>query len=185
MPVAVRDAIMIAPVLTTDRLVLRGLCIDDWEPYAAMWADARVTAYIGGEPRARDLAWTKFGQAAAMWTLFGYGNWAVIDRADATFLGVCGLAQYERGIAELAGFPEAGWAFAADSWGRGIASEAIAAVVDWADAHGITETRCLIDDGNVASVRVATRNGYRPCATLPDKQVFRRQAPSVGGQALA
>ena len=153
--------------------------MDDWEPYAAMWADPRVTAFIGGAPRARDLAWTKFGEAAAMWTLFCYGNWAVIERADATFLGVCGLAQYERGIPDLAGFPEAGWAFAAASWGRGIASEAIAAVVGWADANDLAETRCLIDDDNRASVRVAMRNGYRPCASLPDKQVFRRRAPSA------
>lgn len=171
------------PTLTTDRLILRGIEVQDWEPYAAMWADPRVTAFIGGEPRPRDVAWTKFGQAAAMWTLFGYGNWVVIDSADATFLGVCGLAQYERGIAELGGYPEAGWAFAAASWGRGIASEAIGAVVAWADANRISETRCLIDDGNVASVKVATRNGYVPCATLPDKRIFRRRAPSGADQA--
>ena len=173
---------MMMPMLETQRLTLRGLTMDDWEPYAAMWADPRVTAFIGGAPRPRDLAWTKFGQAVAMWHLFGYGNWAVIDRADATFLGVCGLAQYERGIAELAGFPEAGWAFAAASWGRGIASEAIGAVVGWADADGIAETRCLIDDANGASIKVAARNGYLPCASLPDKKVFRRPAPSAGGQ---
>jgi RimJ/RimL family protein N-acetyltransferase len=182
MSVPVRDALMDVPTLTTDRLILRGITMQDWEPYAAMWADARVTAFIGGEPRPRDLAWTKFGQAAAMWTLFGYGNWAVIDRADATFLGICGFAQYERGIAELGGFPEAGWAFAAESWGRGIASEAISAMVGWADTNGVTETRCLIDDGNVASIKVATRNGYVPCATLTAKQVFRRQVPSGAGQ---
>lgn len=170
---------MIAPVLTTDRLVLRGIAMQDWEPYAAMWADRRVTAFIGGAPRPRDLAWTKFGQAAAMWSLFDYGNWSVIDRGNETFLGVCGLAQYERGIAELAEFPEAGWAFAAPSWGRGIASEAIAAVVAWADANDIGETRCLIDDANFASVKVATRNGYVPCATLADKRIFRRPAPST------
>ena len=170
---------MEAPALKTDRLTLRGITMHDWEAYAVMWADPRVTAFIGGAPRPRDVAWTKFGQAAAMWTLFGYGNWVVIDRANAMFLGVCGLAQYERGIPEIAGFPEAGWAFAAASWGRGIASEAIGAMVGWADSNGIVETRCLIDDGNVASVKVATRHGYLPCATLPDKQVFTRRAPSA------
>ncbi len=173
---------MITPTVNTERLILRGLTMDDWEPYATMWADPRVTAFIGGEPRSRDVAWPKFGQAVAMWTLFGYGNWAVIDRVNATFLGVCGLAHYERGIAALAGFPEAGWAFAAASWGRGVASEAIGALVGWADLNGLAETRCLIDDGNVASIRVAACNGYVPCAPLPDKQVFRRQAPVDEGQ---
>jgi RimJ/RimL family protein N-acetyltransferase len=171
------------PTLNTDRLSLRAIAMEDWEPYAAMWADPRVTTHIGGEPRPRDVAWIKFGQAAGMWNLFGYGNWTVIDRADATFLGVCGLAQYERGITELGGFPEAGWAFAAESWGRGIASEAISAMVGWADANGISETRCLIDDANIASIKVAMRNGYEPCALLPDKKVFRRLAPSPANLA--
>ena len=35
----------------------------------------------------------------------------------------------------------------------------------------------VIDDANLASVRVATRNGYVPCVTLPDKRIFRRTAP--------
>jgi RimJ/RimL family protein N-acetyltransferase len=185
MPVAARNAPMDMPTVDTERLILRGLTMADWEPYATMWADPHVTAFIGGAPRSRDVAWPKFGQAVAMWTLFGYGNWAVVDRVDGLFLGVCGLAQYERDIAALAGFPEAGWAFAAASWGRGIASEAIGGLVGWADVNGIAETRCLIDDGNAASVKVATRNGYVPCASLADKQIFRRQAPSVAGQAQA
>jgi RimJ/RimL family protein N-acetyltransferase len=151
----------------------------DWDAYAEMWADPRVTAFIGGEPRARDVAWLKFGQAAGMWSLFGFGNWCVIDRADATFLGICGFAVYERGIAQLDGFPEAGWAFAAASWGRGIAREAIGAIHDWADTAGISETRCLIDDANIASVKVAERVGYVPLVTFPDKRVFTRRGASA------
>jgi RimJ/RimL family protein N-acetyltransferase len=175
---------MIAPTLTTDRLTLRAISMADWEPYAAMWADPRVTTFIGGVPRARDVAWTKFGQAAAMWSLFGYGNWAVIDRDGDNFLGVCGFAQYKRGIAELEGYPEAGWAFAAASWGRGIASEAIGAAVAWADVAGLPETRCLIDDDNAASIRGAERSGYARFVELPEARgVFRRQAPSDAGRA--
>jgi RimJ/RimL family protein N-acetyltransferase len=168
---------MDAPTLQTERLTLRAITMADWEPYAAMWADPRVTEFIGGEPRARDMAWPKFGQAVGMWNLFGYGNWAVIDRIEAMFMGVCGFAHYERGIVELAGFPEAGWAFAAESWGRGIASEAIAAIVVWADANDIVESRCMIDNGNIASAKVATRNGYIRCASVDGAVIYRRTAP--------
>lgn len=154
----------------------------DWEAYAAMWADPRVTAFIGGEPRARDVAWVKFGQAAGMWSLFGFGSWCVIDRTDETFLGICGFAIYEREIAGLEGYPEAGWAFAAASWGRGVASEAIVAIHGWADRVGLPETRCLIDDANIASVKVAARVGYVPLVTLPDKRVFTRRGVSAPGR---
>jgi len=166
---------MDAPTLTTDRLTLRALTMRDWEAYAKMWEDPRVTAFIGGQPRTRDIAWPKFGQAVAMWTLVGHGNWAVIDRADGTFLGVAGLSDFKRSIAELEGYPEAGWAFAVASWGRGIASEAIGAVTGWADAAGIAETRCMIDHGNIASAKVAARCGYMPFAELGgERRVYRR-----------
>ena len=172
---------MIAPSLNTDRLRLRQITMNDWEPYAAMWADARVTAFIGGEPRSRQLAWTKFGQAVAMFALFDYGNWSVTESETDMFVGICGFAHYERGYAELEGFPECGWAFTADSWGRGIASEAVNAVTRWADAHGIAETRCIIDRSNAASVRVAERNGYRAFAELADDlRAFRRPARASG-----
>ena len=172
------DAPQIAPTLITDRLILRALTLADWEPYAMMWEDPRVTEFIGGVPRTRDVAWPKFGQAAGMWSLVGYGNWAVIDRVDGVFVGVAGLSTFKRGIAEMDIFPEAGWTFVPDSWGQGIASEAIRAVVDWADAAGITETCCMIDHGNVASAKVAARCGYVPFAELEGaRTAFRRPAP--------
>jgi RimJ/RimL family protein N-acetyltransferase len=147
------------PTLTTDRLTLRAISPDDWEPYAAMWADPRVTEFIGGEPRAPSVAWPKFVQSTGFWLLFGYGYWTITDR-DGRFIGIGGFAQQARGIPELVGHPECGWTFVADVWGRGIASEAVAAMVDWADGALAVETRCLIDRNNAPSIKVATRNGY-------------------------
>lgn len=173
------------PILTTDRLILRAISMDDWEPYAAMWADPRVTEFVGGEPRPRDVAWTKFCQAAGLWALLDYGYWTVVDRADGSFFGVAGFAQFERGYPALGGYPEAGWAFTPDVWGRGIASETVASIVCWADAHlPATETRCMIDDGNAASTAVARRFGYVLSDGIANGMpVFRRQAPSLANPA--
>ncbi len=152
---------MIAPILETERLVLRPLTLVDWEAYARAWADPRMTAYIGGQPRGRTESWGKFLQGIGLWPLFGYGYWSFVSRGDGSFLGCGGLASFERGIAELAGFPEAGWAFVPDAWGLGLATEAVGAVLDWADHHlSHREIRCIIDPGNVASQRVATKLGF-------------------------
>jgi RimJ/RimL family protein N-acetyltransferase len=169
---------MDVPTIETDRLTLRAVVMADWEPYAAMWADRRVTEFIGGEPRSRDVAWPKFGQGAGYWPLLGYGYWSIIDR-DGAFVGIGGFAQHERGIAALTGFPECGWSFVPECWGRGIASEAVGAMVAWADAALGVETRCLISNGNIASVKVATRNGYVDCAVADGANIYRRAAPSV------
>jgi RimJ/RimL family protein N-acetyltransferase len=57
------------------------------------------------------------------------------DRATGEFLGEGGFADFRRGIPELEGVPEMGWAFVRSAWGRGLASEAVAAMLSWADAN--------------------------------------------------
>ncbi len=152
---------MIAPTLHTERLTLRPLSLEDWEAYAAAWADPRLTAFIGGQPRTRTESWGKFLQGIGLWPLFGYGYWSFVDSASGAFLGNGGLASFERGIPELEGYPEAGWAFVPDAWGRGLATEAMAAILAWADkALGRPEIRCIIDPGNTASQRVAAKLGF-------------------------
>lgn len=150
------------PTLTTDRLILAPMALEHWEAYAAAWADPQMTAFIGGQPRTRTESWGKFLAAAALWQYMGYGYWSFIDRATGTFLGNGGLAWFDRGIAGLEGVPEAGWAFIPDAWGKGLATEAMAAVIGWADASLDTaEIRCIIDPENRASRRVAEKLGFR------------------------
>ena len=150
-----------APTLITDRLTLRGFLLDDWEVYAAAWADPRMTAFIGGEPRTRTESWGKFTAIAGFWALIGYGYWSFVDRHTGAYVGHGGLARYERGLGTLVDFPEAGWAFVPGAWGQGYATEAMAAILDWSDRIlKAPETRCIIDPDNTASQRVAAKLGY-------------------------
>jgi RimJ/RimL family protein N-acetyltransferase len=151
---------MQAPTLTTDRLILREIALADFEAYAVAWADPRTTAFIGGGPRDRNMSWIKFLQGAGMWPVLGYGYWTFADRNTGAYLGVGGLSFMERGIDQLEGFPEAGWALAPDAWGMGIASEAVAAITAWADAQNMGEVRCIIAPANTPSIRVAAKNGF-------------------------
>lgn len=83
------------------------------------------------------------------------------DRASGEFLGEGGLLDTRRGIAGLQDFPEAGWALMPHAGGRGLATEAMSAALGWADAHlPVDRTGCIIDPGNSASLRVATKLGY-------------------------
>ncbi len=150
-----------APRLETSRLFLRAQMLADFEDYATMWADPRVTGFIGGEPRPRDAAWRRFGQGSGLWPLIGHGAWSVTWRNGGGYLGTVVLANFERGMPELAGAPEAGWAFAAPAWGQGVASEAVSTMMAWADAAlDVPEIRCIIDPGNAPSIRVAEKTGF-------------------------
>jgi RimJ/RimL family protein N-acetyltransferase len=172
-----------APTLTTDRLILRASTRADFEAYAAMWADERVTSFIGGQPRDRTLSWTKFTQGAGLWPLMGYGYWLAFERDTGTYVGVGGLANFERGVPSLEGYPEAGWAFGANSWGKGYATEFVNAVLAWADAQRLGEIRCIISPGNDASVRVSEKLGFQRIADDGDYMVFARQAGAAATPA--
>ena len=153
---------MQALTLKTNRLILAPKSLDHWEAYAAAWADPAMTEFIGGKPRTRTESWGKFLAAAALWQFMGYGYWSFLDRATGKFLGNGGLSWFERGVAGLEGVPEAGWAFIPEAWGKGLATEAMAAALAWADeALKAPEIRCIIDPGNQASRRVADKLGFR------------------------
>lgn len=151
---------MIAPTITTDRLILRAMALEDWPAYAAAWANPDMTRFIGGTPRLPSVSWPKFCQGAGLWALCGFGYFSFIDRETGQFLGNGGLGRFERGIPHLEGYPEAGWAFVPDAWGRGLASEAVGAFLSWGDDQGFSEIRCIIAPENGPSIRVAEKSGF-------------------------
>lgn len=152
----------LAPVIETARLRLRPGRLSDKDTHVAMWADARVTRFIGGEPRAPDVSWGKFLSSAGLWPVMGFGYWVFADKDTDKLIGMGGLSYFGRGIPELEGLPEVGWAFDADHWGAGYATEAMTAALGWADANlDAAEVRCIIEPGNAASERVAAKLGFR------------------------
>lgn len=156
-----------APEILTDRLCLRAHRASDFEDCVALWTDPAVTAFIGGTAFARDAIWTRLLRYAGMWSVLGYGYWAICDRQSGRFLGEAGLADFKRDMTPALGdTPETGWALRGEAHGRGLATEAMQAVLDWSDRSlEQAETCCIISDDNPASLRVADKLGYRPAET--------------------
>lgn len=151
------------PVIETERLRLRAPVMADFEAYAAMWADERVTAFIGGKPRTRNESWLRFTAMHGLWALTGYGYWLFADRQTDALVGVGGLANFERGMPVLEGMPEAGWAVAPEFWGRGLVTEAMEAALRWGDTVlQAPVVRCIIEPGHGASEKVAAKLGFFP-----------------------
>ena len=151
------------PILETERLKLRGHRLDDFNHCAAMWADPKVTRYIGGKPLSEEESWTRFLRYVGHWSLLGFGVWVAEEKATGDFVGEIGFADYKRDLEpSLEGTPEIGWVLASQAHGRGYATEAVRAAVAWGDAHfQSTGTACIIAPENLASVRVAVKCGYR------------------------
>jgi len=153
---------MIAPVLETDRLILRPHRVEDFDDVTALWADPEVVRFIGGVASTRQASWGRLLRYIGHWQALGFGYWVVEARGDGRFLGEVGFADYQRDITpSLDGFPEAGWVLVSAAHGRGYASEAVQCMHQWADeVKGWSETVCIFDPDHSASQHVARKAGY-------------------------
>lgn len=152
---------MIPPRLETPRLVLRELQAADFPAFAATQADADVMRYMG-KPLGREEAWRKFAMMSGFWALLGYGWWTVLDRQTGSYVGYAGVCDFNRGIEGFHAPHECGWTLAAGMSGKGYATEAARAVLDWTAARfPRARFTCLINKANSASVRVAEKCGFK------------------------
>ena len=103
-----------------------------------------------------------------LWSLLGYGFWAVREKQSGRFVGDVGFADFHREIEPpITGTPEAGWVLATWAHGRGFANEALGAALNWLDGNvPIARSVCLIAPENSASIRLAQRHGYESSITV-------------------
>lgn len=142
--------------LHTERLILRPFQQDDLPAYLELVGDATAMRYIGsGMTLGREAAWTQLATLLGHWQLRGYGLWAIEERGSGALVGRAGLFNPE-------GWPgiEVGWALIRRYWGKGYATEAATAALDWAfDALEVGEIISCIQPANHASIKVAERLG--------------------------
>lgn len=144
------------PELETERLLLRGWRSEDFESFAAFYADEATARFVGGVED-RSQAWRRLAAIVGHWALRGYGTWAVEERSSGRFAGGVGLWRPE-GWPEL----ELGYWLVAEAHGKGYATEAGAAARDYAfDRLGAETLVSYIRPDNEPSKRVAERLGAR------------------------
>lgn len=160
----------VPPTIRTDRLILRAPVAADFSDYADFLASERAR-YMGG-PYDRRGAWGLFCHDVAQWALFGHGA-LMIDLPGRTCIGQVGINH-----GPLFPEKELGWLIYAGHEGQGYASEAAAALRDWAfERLGLETLVSYVDPRNRRSIAVAERLGARLDAnadrTDPDDLVYR------------
>ncbi|HET6912545.1 MAG TPA: GNAT family N-acetyltransferase [Rhodanobacteraceae bacterium] len=154
--IAEQPATHYGPVLETERLMLRVPRAEDFERYAQMLGSEEAARYIGGHLE-RAPAWRRFLQMPGAWMVQSFAMFSVLDKASGKWLGQAGPWKPE-------GWPgnEVGWSFHPDAWGRGYATEAATAAMDWAfETLGWDAVIHCIDPANAPSQRLAQRLGSR------------------------
>ena len=143
------------PILETERLLLRVQQAGDFERYAEMLAHPS-SLHIGG-PLLRHEAWRRFLQMPGAWVLQGFAMFSVVEKSSGRWMGQAGPWCPD-------GWPgtEIGYSFHMDARGKGYATEACAAAMDYAfNILGWDEVIHSISPENTASQTVAQRLGSR------------------------
>lgn len=136
-----------APTISTDRLVLRPLAMDDHAAYLGFVTSDRAR-HMGG-PHAEGTAWLWLTNDVALWSLQGFGGLAVTR--DDKMIGQVSVTQ---GIDFPE--PELGWILLEGEEGNGYALEAASALRAWViDKGRVCSLVSYIDPANAPSIRLA------------------------------
>ena len=148
----------------TDRLTLRPFADGDLDSYARIMMSAPVRALLHMPDDFDEYAsWQQLAAFVGQWELRGTGQWAVEERSTGRLVGRAGTHWPHRfdwpGV-------EVGWALDPAVWGKGYATEAGRASVDWAfETLDVDELCSLIHVENPRSAAVAKRLGFEPVET--------------------
>lgn len=171
------------PILETERLRLRAVAASDLDQWAEVNTRSEVTRYLGGTAFSREESWRRLLTASGSWSVLGFGYWAVeLKAGDGRMIGHAGFSDFKRDITpSIEGLPEMGWVFAPEAQGQGLASEAVAAALSWADeALAAPEIAAIIAPDNRPSIRLAGKNGFAETDRAAYKGepilIFRRRA---------
>jgi RimJ/RimL family protein N-acetyltransferase len=155
----------LVPVLTTARLVLRPFTPDDLDELAVIHAEESFWWY----PRRQGMTVAEtaafLSRMLERYESDGFGIEALIDRASGAMIGWAGLA-VPHFLPQILPAVEAGWRLSSPFRGRGLATEAGAAAVEFGfTTGGLERIVSIYEPDNVASGRVMERLGFVPWLT--------------------
>jgi [ribosomal protein S5]-alanine N-acetyltransferase len=147
-----------ATIFETDRLIIRQFTKDDYENYFILHGDPQVMQYIR-PAEDREACDKRFEDSILHATPHDYlGRWAVDEKESGRFVGcfvICPIPKQEERI-------QLGYSFIPEVWGRGYATEASKAGVDYFyNRTPLTEIYGVTEIPNIASQKVLLKAGFK------------------------
>jgi len=147
------------PEIETARLRLREITMADAEWFLRHFSIPEV-AYGQGHPGPSDIEEAREQLKRYVVDLFAQGaglRWGIARKGTDTLIGSAGLYAWDREI----GSAEAGYDLEPASWGRGVMSEAMTAILDHGFAvMSLNRVQVLVMPRNEQSLRLAGRLGF-------------------------
>ena len=184
---------MKAPTIETERLVVRPFSVSDMTEFVTELTSEpeimrNLSEFCETPTEQKECATLYIEDYSSLWRSHHYGGWAVCARTNeiasrGKLLGFCGFGL---GQIDDAG-PELAFAYGKSAWGKGIATEAARACLDWFFTEACHE-RCYVchHSWNEASKKIILKLGFvysrnedlwgaveKGCGLLPTYQLDR------------
>jgi [ribosomal protein S5]-alanine N-acetyltransferase len=160
---------LVPTVLSTARLRLRWLTLDDAEGLLAIFSDPEVTRYWSSGPWTRiEQARESIEQSVADYAA-GSGLRFGLELAEQP--GIIGTVSLHKFV-DASRRCEVGYALARPYWAQGYVGEALRAALDYGFRElDLNRVEADIDPNNVASGRVLERLGFRKEGYMPERWI--------------
>lgn len=146
-------------IVQTKRVIVRPWQFAEADRFFDMHRRIEVAKWIGGHPMIERAQATELLETMQRRTATDprFGSWAVIERTSGIVAGSVLLKALPDGNGEI----EIGWHLHPDSWGRGLATEAGRAVLEYGFDLGLKEIWAVTHLDNDRSARVCSKLGMR------------------------
>jgi [ribosomal protein S5]-alanine N-acetyltransferase len=147
------------PFIETNRLILREVTIEDATDMFTYLSDKEVVKHMGLEPfQTVKEVWDEISWYKSIYEEGTGIRWGITLKGSGQVIGSCGflnmLTKHYR--------TEVGYELSKEYWGKGIASEALEAVVTYGFRHfQLERIQALIEPANLPSQKLVERLGFR------------------------
>ena len=145
-------------VIDTGRLILRRFSLDDLQAFHQLASRPEIIRYAQSTPVASLEESRELMKSAPFhdYATYGYGRFACVWKDTGEVIGFSGL----KFVPEI-GDTELGYRFFEEHWGKGLATEAGRASIEFARSDlGLQRLVAMVHPENVASARVVSKLGF-------------------------
>jgi [ribosomal protein S5]-alanine N-acetyltransferase len=145
----------------TERLLLRGILPQDEQGLFDLDSDPKVHRHLGNEPvKSIEQILELIQFIRQQYLDNGIGRWAVIDKTSGDFLGWAGLKLVKEQTNNHVNYYDLGYRLIRKYWGRGIATEAAVASLNYGfKVLDAKEIYAMADCQNIGSNKVLRKVG--------------------------
>jgi [ribosomal protein S5]-alanine N-acetyltransferase len=152
-------------VIDTGRLILRRFTLDDLPAFYQLASRPQIIRYAQSTPVAslEDARELMYAAPFHDYATYGYGRFACVWKETGDVIGFSGV----KFVPEISD-TELGYRFFPEFWGKGLATEAGRASIEFASAElGLKRLVAMVHPENLASARVVVKLGFSIERKLP------------------